>query len=529
MKINFRSFVFILFLFSLSFVPGLGAYESADPPLNKNTSISMDLQDASLKDVLKLLSIQSGLNFVASEAVQDRKVTLYMDKVPLQEAMDKIFKANNLTYDLDKEASVFIVNDWGKPATQTVTKVFYLKHATVSSSSLKEEMKNNMIATSTTSGSSSTSSGSASSSISSGYSSGSVSSTDTGKWKVEQDTGITQAVKKILSKDGSVIEDFRTNSLIVTDIPSKMGVISQVIASLDVSIPEVMLEVEILDVSKNIVDQIGFKFGQTPLSVAITGGSANLGFPFHSWGKAFGGSYGSIDINSGNHGTSVYNMQLDFLRTQTDTKFLARPKILTLNNETAEVKITTDEAIGVTSVTQGQGTSSSTTTTAERYETGVLLRVTPQIDLEAGEILMFVYPQVSEASTTSASFTSNGQTYTFLNPEVRSTKTTVRIKDGETVVLGGLIRNQTTTVVTKLPILGDIPLVGALFRHKNQSPGRERELLVFITPHIMKGGQVDSLPASKKAVLPLREQSKIVPLTRQQSMSTYLNNFETKR
>ncbi|MFH0855036.1 MAG: secretin N-terminal domain-containing protein [Candidatus Omnitrophota bacterium] len=530
MKINFKLFAFIFFLFNIISIPGAGAYEPESLAPDKDVFISMDLQDASLKDVLKLLSIQSGLNFVASEAVQDRNITLYMDKVPLKEAMDKIFKANNLTYDLDKLSSIFIVNDWGKPAIQTVTRVFYLKHATVSSSSLKEEMKNSMSGTSSTL----STSGSSSDSGSSSSGSSSSSSSDTGKWKVEENTGITQVVKNILSKDGSVIEDFRTNSLTVTDIPSKMEVVARVIASLDVSVPEVMLEVEILDVSKNVVDQIGFKFGQTPFSVAVKGASISTEYPFAPSMYSFRDvaktlTSGSIDISNGSNGTSIYNMQLDFLRTQTDTKFLARPKILTLNNETAEVKITTDEAIGVTSVTEGQGTSSSTTTTAERYETGVSLRVTPQIDLEAREVLMFVCPQVSEASTTSASFTSNGQVYTFLNPEVRSTKTTVRIKDGETVVLGGLIRNQNTTVITKLPVLGDIPLLGALFRHKNQSPGRERELLVFITPHIMKNGKVDSIPDNKIPAFPLREQAKVIPLTRQQNISAYLNNFETKR
>ncbi|MFA5096194.1 MAG: secretin N-terminal domain-containing protein [Candidatus Omnitrophota bacterium] len=528
MKIHSRSFAFIFVLFSLALIPKLGAAEYSALSGYGDAFISMDLQDASLKDVLKMLSIQSGLNFIASEGVQDRTVTLYLDKVPLEEAMNKIFKANNLSYDLDKEASIFIVNDWGRPTTQTVTRVFYLKHATVSSSSLKEEMKNNMSSTGTT-GSSGTSGGSSGST--SGSTSSAGSGSDSGKWKVEEDTGITQVVKKLLSKDGSVIEDFRTNSLTVTDMPSRMEVISQVIASLDVPVPEVMLEVEILDVSKNVVDTIGFKFGQTPLSVAITGAQATAGFPFHSWGKAFSGGYGSIDINNAATAGGAYKAQLDFLRTQTDTKFLARPRILTLNNETAEIKITTQEAIGVTAVQSGQGTSSTTTTEAERYETGVLLRVTPQIDLEAGEIMMFIYPQVAEASTTSSSFTSNGQTYTFLNPETRSTKSTVRIKDGETVVLGGLIRNQTNTTITKLPILGDIPVLGALFRHKDQSPGRERELLVFITPHIKK--EVKAEPAAvpsplKTRVLPLREQAKAIPLTRQQNISAYLNNFEAK-
>jgi len=519
MKINFRIIIFVFI--SLFLIPILCSSQEDSFSMDERPPISMDLQDASLKDVLKLLSIQSGLNFISSEGVQERKMTLYMDKVPLKEAMDKIFKANNLSYDLDKEAGIFIVNDWGKPATQTVTKVFYLKHATVSSSSLKEEMKNNMTSTATSSGSSSGSS--------SGGSSSSGSGTEGGKWKAEEEAGITQVVKKLLTENGSVIEDYRTNSLTITDIPSKMEIIAQVIASLDIPIPEVMLEVEILDVSKNTVDLIGFKFGQTPLSVAITGATAAMGFPYAGWDKIIRTNDGSMAVNTGTNGTSLYNLQLDFLRTQTDTKYLARPKLLTLNNETAEIKITTSEAIGVNSTTQGQGSASSTTASAERFETGVTLRVTPQIDQTTGEVTMFVYPQVAEASTTSSTFTSNSQNYTFLNPEVRSTKTIVRTKDGETIVLGGLIRNQNTTVITKLPILGDLPLIGFFFRHKNQSPGRDRELLVFITPHIVKGANTDLSRENKRIVLPQREQTKFTAITRQQSMNAYLNNFDAKR
>ena len=544
MKSKLKLFVVILVIANFIFTPLLYALDEAGVSSGKESTISMDLQDASLKDVLKILSIQSSLNFVASEAVQDRKLTLYMDKVPLKEAMDKIFKANNLVYDLDKEASIFIVKDWGKPSVETITEVFYLKHAMVSSSSLKEEEKNIMSGTADTStGSSSGSSGSSSSSGSSGSSSssGSGSGGSSGKWQAESESGITAAVKKLLTKDGTVIEDFRTNSLIVSDIPIKMEVIRRVISSLDISVPQVILEVEILDVSKDIVDKIGFKFGQTPLSVAITGSTAGLGFPYQSWSKLFRNAADAAVGASSNGGISInpspgYTAQLDFLRTQTDTKFLARPKILTLNNETAEIKITTNEAIGVSSAQEGTGTSSSTTVTAERYETGVSLRVTPQVDLTTGEITMFVFPKVSEAGTTAASFTAPGSggataTYTFLNPETRSTKSTVRIKDGDTVVLGGLIRNQNTTVITKLPFLGDIPFLGALFRHKSQSPGKDRELLVFITPRIIKdSGAMDKksedIQPAKKLMLPAREQSAASVISRQSTVNTYLNTLE---
>jgi type II secretory pathway component GspD/PulD (secretin) len=238
---------------------------------------------------------------------------------------------------------------------------------------------------------------------------------------------------------------------------------------------------------------------------------------------------GSVEFNTGNNGTSIYNIQLDFLRTQTDTKFLARPRILTLNNETAEIKILTNETIGVTSLQQGQGTAASVNTSAERAETGVSLRVTPQVDVDAGEITMFIIPTVKDTAVSSIRIGGGATGSFYRDPEERSTKSTVRVKDGETVVLGGLIRNQTSTIITKLPVLGDIPLLGALFRHKEQSPGRERELLVFITPHIMKSGKTTTPMPAKKVTLPLREQAKAIPLTRQQSVSSYLNNFEAKR
>ncbi|MFA5320186.1 MAG: hypothetical protein WC418_03290, partial [Candidatus Omnitrophota bacterium] len=117
----------------------------------QNQTISMDLQDVNLKDVLKIFSMQSGMNFIASEAVQERKITLYLDKVPVQDAMNKLFKANNLSYEYDRSANLFIVKDWGKPRLETITKVFYLKYATVSTSVMRSEIEDIMEDTGTSS------------------------------------------------------------------------------------------------------------------------------------------------------------------------------------------------------------------------------------------------------------------------------------------------------------------------------------------------------------------------------------------
>jgi type IV pilus assembly protein PilQ len=511
---------FFIFILSLCLPT---AKLNADPKLFSDESektISMDFQDASLKDILKAFSIQSGLNFIASEALQDRKITLYLNQVPLDKAMDKLFKANNLSYELDRDANIFIVKDWGRLQVETITRVFYLKYATVSSSSLKEEMSRNM--------------SSATTSATTGTATGGAGGGGSGKWAIEGDSGITQAVKKLLSENGSVIEDFRTNSLIVTDTPSRISVIAQTIKALDVAVPQVMLEVEMLDVSKSSVDKLGLKFGQTPFSMTMTGATIFNKFPFASLlgeganvdkaGSNIPGHFtsGSVAVNS-----VGYTVLLDFLKTQTDTKYLARPRILTLNNETAEIKITTQETVGVkATTTTAEGSALTEEGQPERVETGVTLRVTPQVNPDTGEITMFIVPSVKD--TTTSTFLIHGSTSQyFKDPEERSTKSMVRIKDGETVIIGGLLRHETVQTITKLPILGDIPLLGAFFRHKDKSRDKERELLIFITPRIINEKDI-KLAQTKKVTLP-REQGTVSGVSRESSINASLNSFEKKK
>jgi type II secretory pathway component GspD/PulD (secretin) len=456
MKNNLKLFV-LIFSFCV-FLPRLNA-DDETPIFNSDQTISMDFQDANLKDILKILSIQSGLNFIASEAVQERKITLYLDKVSTKEAMDKLFKANNLTYELDEDSNIFIVKDWGKLRPETITKVFNLKYATVQSSYLRGRSAEV----------SSGSTGAASSS-----SAEESSSTETQKYTgTGTGTGITAAVMKVLSEYGSVIEDSRTNSLVITDIPSRMPVITQVISSLDITVPQVMLDVEMLDVSKNIVDNLGFEFGDNPLTLTVPLRSfATQGAEFFIGASSDRNREGGITIGH------TYAHLLDYLRTQTDTRTLARPRLLTLNNESAEIKIITSEVVGVEVTYDDEG--NATASTAERADTGVSLIVTPQINLENGEITMFLNSSVKDSSTSALSSS-------YRDPEERSTKSLVRIKDGDTVIVGGLIRNELQQTLKKLPILGDLPIIGALFRHKEKTRDRQRELLVFITPHIING------------------------------------------
>jgi len=496
MRFNFKLWI-IFFIFFLNFFPHkLKAANEINFPLKQ--TISMDLQDAKLKDILKILSIQSGVNFIASEALQDRTLTLYLERVSVKDAMDQIFKANNLTYDYCPESNIVIVKDWGRPAIETETRVFYLKYITTPASAIKQAEDN----------------------LEDDEEDDSSSSEEDAA-----EEGLVSAVKTLLSDNGSVIEEPRTNRLIVTDIPSRMSVIAQLIASLDIPSPQVIIDVEMLDVQKSLTDQLGFNFASASgLTTTATLASKATKFPLSAFVKD---GHETADVTDGTLSFSSLSMVLNFLKGQTDTKYLARPKLLTLNNSPAEIMISTDESIGVIENTESTETSTTTTVEAERARTGVILKVTPQICVETNEITMYIHPQVINSSGGST-ITYAGGNYSFRDLEERSTKLMVRIKDGETVIVGGLIRNEFTEVVNKLPFLGDIPILGALFRHRNKSTDRERELLVFITPHIVRDPNIE-LAQTKKFPVPEREQNTFSGTDRHAIIEKSLKNIEEKK
>jgi len=430
--------------------------------------LTLDLQDTSLRDTLKMLSVQSGLNFIASEAVAERKMTLYLDNVRLQDAMDKIFKINNLSYELDPQSNIFTIKDWGTPSLELRTKVYFLKYVRVSNSKLNQGVSGS-------SGSSSSSS-SSSSSASSG-------------------NGLKDALSAIISEYGKIIEDPATNSLIINDMPSKFTQIEEIISQLDMPIPQVLIEVEILDVDKADADKIGIKFTSDSSNGWFKYAGPNMGgtyFPFVS--DTFRKAAAKTAPTPASWTMSGLGFVLEFLSTRSTTKYLARPKLLVLNNETANLKLSADEAIGIeTTTTSSEGTSTSTVA-AERAETGVSLEVTPQISISTREITMVLEPSIKEAVT---GLTVGSQATK--DVEQRSIKSIVRVKDGETVIIGGLIRKRSPITITKVPVLGDIPGIGWFFKHKDTTGTKDREILVFITPKIVRN---TPLATEKKPLVP---------------------------
>ncbi|MBI5149675.1 MAG: secretin and TonB N-terminal domain-containing protein [Candidatus Omnitrophica bacterium] len=488
----------------LSFVLGAGVISpgstraeeltNIDGYLNpqETKTISMDFKGAQLNDVLKVLSQQSDMNFIASQEVFGKTVTIYLDNVPIAEALERILASNNLTYELKSGSNIFLVRSLQLPAKQLITRVYRLSFATVVSSKLNQTLSRD---------------------------SGSGGGPGSGE------SGIVAAVKAVLSSDGKIIEDSRTNSLIVTDIPLQFPVIEQTLARLDVRVPQILIDVEMLDISKSTADLLGAKFGETPFT--FTGAERDTLYPFDR-NKALadegkiggqGFDFGGDEYRVGTLSFAGLTMTLQFLRTRSDTKNLARPRILTLNNETAEINIKTNEAIGLASVTSSSQSTSITTAQAERTTTGVFLRVTPQVNLNSGEITMAIEPKVVQART--------GQTFsgqTFKDPEERGTKSVLRIPDGDTIILGGLLRTNEEETRTSVPLLGNLPVLGAAFRHKDKTES-QRELVIFITPHIIQESHARGMPTGRfTGTVP---QSRIPP-ERVEEINRELSRFESR-
>ncbi|MCF7874150.1 MAG: hypothetical protein K9L84_05105 [Candidatus Omnitrophica bacterium] len=425
---------------------------------SKQQTVSLDLEGAKLVDVLKMLSQQTGLNFISTEAIRDREMTLYIQDVALKKAMDIIFESNNLSYNFYPEAEMFVIKEMGRPTIELKTKVYHLKYARVLSSNMQKEIDQILEETKQAG----------------------AEGQEGQKVQAEDRTGIKEVVEQVLSEVGRVIVNHATNSIIVVDVPSQFPAIDEVINKLDVPPVKVMIEVEILDVDKSVVDKIGLKYDG-----AVRSGVSGLFTPFPS---TFNPNKGPIPWRTSTVDLTDIDIIAQFYKQDTTTKILARPRILTLNNETAEIDIITDEVIGTKVEYDDDGNIQSTE--AQRISdvgtykgSGVTLRVTPQVSPLSDEITLIVYPSVVD--TTDSGFVDE-QGNVFRNIEDRSTRSVVRLRRGETLLLGGLIKNDEKETITKVPFLGDIPLLGALFRHKDTTGTGDRELMVFLTPKIIE-------------------------------------------
>ncbi len=480
------------------------------------TKVSMDFKDADLKDVLKAFSQQTGINLIAGQDVSGQKITLYLQDVAVIDALDQILRAGSLVYERLPGSDIYVVKKKvvaQVEAVPTITKIYRVRYARVSTSVLAKAAtafgSRTPFETATEAGSDSSSS--------SGSSSGSTSSSPA-LGGASTDVGVDVIIKEMLTENGKVTVDPRTNSLIITDVADNFPKIEAVLAGLDVRTPQVLVDAELIETTLSKLKDLGVEWGTGASGnlLSFTPGSRTTRFPFGILPDSMQPT-GPTPFSTATLNATSFTGVLQALEKDTDSKILARPKVLTLDNESALIRMTADEAIGFTTSSQtGTGTQTSE---PERTTTGVLLVVTPQVN-DNSYITMLVEPSVTKTIESKISPPS-GQA-TPRDPKTRSSRTLVRIKSGDTLVVGGLIDRSDQHVLRKVPILSGIPFVGEAFKDKEINDSAS-ELIVFITPTVLKDAPTQ-VAAAGAAPYPVREQG--LGNSRQEKIEQTLNHLE---
>ncbi|ENY0005107.1 type IV pilus secretin PilQ [Neisseria gonorrhoeae] len=413
--------------------------------------ISLDFQDVEIRTILQILAKESGMNIVASDSVSG-KMTLSLKDVPWDQALDLVMQARNL--DMRQQGN--IVNIAPRDELLAKDKAFLQAEKDIAdlgalySQNFQLKYKN----------------------------------VEEFRSILRLDNADTTGNRNTLvSGRGSVLIDPATNTLIVTDTRSVIEKFRKLIDELDVPAQQVMIEARIVEAADGFSRDLGVKFGATGRKKLKNETSA------FGWGvnSGFGGGdkwEAQTEINlpvaaAANSislvraiSSGALNLELSASESLSKTKTLANPRVLTQNRK--EAKIESGYEIPFT-VTTASGGGNSTNTELKKAVLG--LTVTPNITPD-GQIIMTV--KINKDSPAQCASGSN----TILCISTKSLNTQAMVENGGTLIVGGIYEENNGNTLTKVPLLGDIPVIGNLFKTRGKKTDR-RELLIFITPRII--------------------------------------------
>ncbi|ENW7040248.1 type IV pilus secretin PilQ [Neisseria gonorrhoeae] len=413
--------------------------------------ISLDFQDVEIRTILQILAKESGMNIVASDSVNG-KMTLSLKDVPWDQALDLVMQARNL--DMRQQGN--IVNIAPRDELLAKDKAFLQAEKDIAdlgalySQNFQLKYKN----------------------------------VEEFRSILRLDNADTTGNRNTLvSGRGSVLIDPATNTLIVTDTRSVIEKFRKLIDELDVPAQQVMIEARIVEAADGFSRDLGVKFGATGRKklkneTSAFGWGVNSGFGGGNKWEAqtkinlpVAAAANSISlvraISSG-----ALNLELSASESLSKTKTLANPRVLTQNRK--EAKIESGYEIPFT-VTTASGGGNSTNTELKKAVLG--LTVTPNITPD-GQIIMTV--KINKDSPAQCASGSN----TILCISTKSLNTQAMVENGGTLIVGGIYEENNGNTLTKVPLLGDIPVIGNLFKTRRKKTDR-RELLIFITPRII--------------------------------------------
>lgn len=449
-------------------------------PPSRQQRISLDLKDADVRNVLRLIAEVSKLNIAATEEVQGN-LTLRLFDVPWDEALDIVLRSAGLDSQLEgnflrvstlkrmREEREELHKARDAQAAVEPLQTAYLRLSYAKAERIAE--------------------------ILSGA-------------KTADQIGIAapQAARDgVLSERGSVVADDTSNSLIVRDVERGVATARELVRQLDVQTPQVLIESRIVEVTSDLGRDLGIQWGYSyerslanghptgsdfPHEINVAGsglGSGASSLPFIAdfpadnvvpgMGSAVGVLLKGVD--------DVHNleMRLSALEREGRAKVISRPRVVTLNNVPATIKSLTVIRVKLPSsgtvVQTGSGGTASNSVATEKIETGIVLVVTPQVSAD-GFVMLDLFAKSSQADFT--------RTVDEIPTEIsREASSHVLVRDGQTVALGGIYRESTIDQNTGVPYLRDLPVLGWLFRSTGTENRRE-DLLVFLTPHIVDPG-----------------------------------------
>ena len=499
--------------------------------------VSLDLRALDITDALKYLALQGGMNIVVSKNVTGR-ITFMLNDVPLRDVFDVILRSNSLAY--DKLGDVYNVmtekeyqNRYGKQFSDVrQVKIFHLKYAIPGNvfiliDALKSEIGRLVV----------------------DVESGTVLVMDTPEKTKEIERAIAALEKKTiiqvfelkyakakdieeqlkdkldLKKVGTVKADERSNRVVVQTLPERMKDVEELISSLDTKTRQVLIDAKIVKVTllndsvvgvewEGLMDVVGIGtknvmdyLGNHPLSpldrlgksfidesagrVASITGLDPTSKVFTSTSQPTAGSKTTLSEKIYFGKTGRWEAVLSFLNTIGHTKILSNPKLAIVNNQEAKILVGKREAYVTTTTTTGQ-TTSTISEDVTFIEVGISLAVTPTINAD-GYVTMKIKPEIS--SVVGSLTTPSGNIIPIV--DTSTTETTVMVKDGSTIVIGGLRKDEKVYSSKRIPFFSNIPLIGNLFK-SDTSENEQTELLILITPHIIDGDML--LPSSFEEV-----------------------------
>ena len=421
-------------------------------------TISVDFKEADIRQVLRVISLKSGVDIVAGPNVEG-VVTIKLTNVPWEQALDTILRTYGFAYERTNNVIRVMTQDEVEQQALAI-EVFPLSYA-----------------------------------------------------KAAQ---VNDVVKDMLSDRGKTKFDERTNTLIVTDLPSALTKLKQVVARVDRPTPQVRIESRFVETRLSRDENLGINWFDS-VDMAVNTAITPTTFPWKAGaslgqiGSTFIPRAGAFDPTTGasltggripnTGGTFTFGTidigtlttTLNILKQRIDTKVISSPTIVTLDNQLALVQVGSD--VSIPNFQVDSSTGRATVTGLSSKSTGIILKVTPHVN-PAGEVVLDIAPEI----TTVGADRTFAAGITFPDFDVQKAQTQVRLTDGETLAIGGLKRKAESVTLDKVPFVGDIPILGWLFTHRRErtpSGQDQLDLLIFMTVNLVKphGSQTASLPA----------------------------------